>query len=67
VWVPRPGLDVPYTLGQVHVDADGPVVFGHIRGLHDGAEVPCPVRLFLAADRGETPWYWFQPEDDLNG
>lgn len=60
VWVPRPGLEVPYTLGQVHID-DGPVVFAHVRGLPAGATVPCPVRLVLAPDPGATPWYWYEP------
>ena len=60
VWVPRPGLEVPYTLGQVHID-DGPVVFAHVRGLPEGATVPCPVRLVLSGDPSVTPWYWYEP------
>jgi uncharacterized OB-fold protein len=67
VWVPRPGLETPYTLGQVHVDDDGPVVFGHIRGLPEATAVPCRVRLFLADDPAATPWYWFGPEHDPDG
>lgn len=62
VHVPRPGLETPYTLGQVHLDADGPVVFGHVRGLAKNAKVPCRVRLVLAEDTDNVPWYWFQPE-----
>jgi len=66
VWVPRSGLEVPYTLGQVHVDDDGPVVFGHVRGLSEGAKVPCRVGLRLG-DPDETPWYWFEPEGGADG
>ena len=62
VHVPRPGLETPYMLGQVHLDANGPVVFGHVRGLAQATKVPCPVRLVLA-DPGTVPWYWFQPPD----
>lgn len=60
VWVPRPGLQTPYMLGQVHLD-DGPVVFAHVRNLPEGATVPCRVTLQLAPDPGSTPWYWFEP------
>lgn len=67
VWVPRPGLTVPYTLGQVYVDDDGPLVFGHIRGLAEGVKVPYRVRLRLAEDRDDIPWYWFEPEGEADG
>ena len=62
VHVPRANLEVPYTLGQVRIDADGPVVFGHVRGIDGDRSVPMPVRLGLAADPTEVPWYWFEPE-----
>ena len=62
VWVPRPSLDVPYTLGQIELDGNGPVVFGHVRGINGEFKVPCPVRLFLAKDPDTVPWYWFEPD-----
>lgn len=64
VHVPRPGLETPYTLGQVHLEGNGPVVFGHVRGLAQGAKVPRQVRLRLAEDTESVPWYWFQPDED---
>ncbi len=64
VFVPRPGLETPYTLGQIHLDDNGPVVFGHVRGLPKAATVPCTVRLGLAEEPDRTPWYWFEPDLD---
>jgi uncharacterized OB-fold protein len=61
VYVPRPGLQTPYTLGQVHFEDNGPVVFGHVRGLANHEKVPCRVRLALAEDPVLMPWYWFVP------
>ena len=61
VWVPRPGLETPYTLGQVHLDGQGPVIFGHVRTMDPRTRVPRPVRLSLADDPGDVPWYWFEP------
>lgn len=63
VHVPRPDLATPYTLGQVRIDDNGPVVFGHVRGVADEAPVPLPVRLRLDPDPDATPWYWFEPTD----
>lgn len=64
VHVPRPQLEAPYVLGQVRIDGDGPVVFGHIRGLVGERTVPLRVRLGLAPDPDVTPWYWFEPDGD---
>jgi uncharacterized protein len=61
VHVPRPGLTVPYLLGQIRVDGEGPVVFGHVRDLPDNASVPLPVRVYLSPEEGAIPWYWFAP------
>lgn len=61
VWVARPGLEPPYTLGQIKL-ADGPIVFGHVRGLSAGAEVPERVRLIVAME-GSMPPFWFEPEE----
>ena len=61
VWVPRPGLEVPYTLGQVELQ-DGPVVFAHVRGLQEGARVPSPVRLVVVGGTSVPP-FWFEPEE----
>jgi uncharacterized OB-fold protein len=62
VWVARPGIEPPYTIGQVKLD-DGPLVFGHIRGLVDGMTVPSPVRLVVADDTASVPPFWFEPEE----
>ena len=67
VHIPRPDLETPYTLGQVRIDSDGPVVFGHLRSLGADAKVPCPVRLALDPDPNVTPWYWFEPEGTADG
>ncbi|WP_208878664.1 Zn-ribbon domain-containing OB-fold protein [Streptomyces armeniacus] len=61
VHVPRPGLEVPYTLGQVRVDDGGPLLFGRVRGLAADAELPCPVRIVVSEDGGDGPAYWFEP------
>ncbi len=60
VWVPRSGIEPPYTLGQVHVK-DGSLVFTHVRGLQDGVSVPLPVRMFVAEDPAAVPPFWFEP------
>lgn len=62
VHVPREGLEVPYTLGQVKLD-DGPMVFGHVRGLAAGVAVPVRVGLRLASDNAMFPPFWFEPEE----
>lgn len=58
--VARPGVAVPYMLGQVQLDDEGPQVFGQVRGLDADAEVPCAVRTVVGST-DQTPWYWFQP------
>ncbi len=60
VWVPRPGIVPPYTLGQVQIE-NGPVVFTHVRGLKAGVSVPLPVRMRVAEDPGAVPPFWFEP------
>ena len=62
VWVARPGLTPPYTLGQIKVD-NGPVVFGHVRGLTDGTRVPASVRLVVGPDPEAVPTFWFELEE----
>ena len=59
VRVPRPGIEAPYTLGQVRLD-DGPTLFTHIRNLPEAASVPLRVRLVLG-EPGATPSFWFCP------
>ncbi|WP_041775867.1 OB-fold domain-containing protein [Blastococcus saxobsidens] len=61
VWVARPGLAPPYTLGQIQLDDDGPLVFGHIRELGDGTRVPVPVRMVVADTDDAVPPFWFEP------
>jgi hypothetical protein len=61
VWVARAGIEPPYMLGQVKLD-DGPLIFGHVRGLDGEARVPVPVRITIAADENAAPRFWFEPE-----
>jgi uncharacterized OB-fold protein len=59
VHVARSNFATPYVLGQVDF-GDGAVVFGHVRGLADGVEVPLPVSVVVPA--GEDPLdFWFEP------
>lgn len=59
VWVRRPGLEPPYTLGQVHLD-DGPLVFTHVRGLAEDSRVPLPVQIAIG-EEGALPAFWAEP------
>jgi len=59
VWVPRPGLEPPFTLGQVEFD-DGPLVFTHVRNLPEGSRVPLPVQIVLG-EEGAVPAFWVEP------
>jgi uncharacterized protein len=61
VWVERPGLEAPYTLGQVTL-SDGVSLYAHVRGLTDGSRVPLAVRLVLAEDDDAFPAFWFEPD-----
>lgn len=63
VWVGRAGLEPPYTLGQVKLD-DGPLIFGHVRELEEGATMPVAVRLVIAERADDVPPFWFEPEED---
>jgi len=58
VWVSRPGLEAPYSLGQVIVD--GSTFFGHVRGLPEGAKVPLPVDIQVGSDDADV-LFWFEP------
>jgi uncharacterized OB-fold protein len=60
VHVERPGMPVPYTLGQVAVDEQGPLVFGQVKATEDQLTTGTHVRVVIAAE-GETPKYWFVP------
>jgi uncharacterized OB-fold protein len=62
VFVARPGIEAPYTIGQVKLD-DGPLVFGHVRGLVDETTVPAPVQLVVSAEPASIPPFWFEPEE----
>lgn len=62
VHVPRPGVEVPYTLGQVVVDEAGPLLFGRVRGLDPyRTELPCPVRVVVREGEDGPATYWFEP------
>jgi uncharacterized OB-fold protein len=60
VHIPRPGVEAPFTLGQVELP-EGVLVFGHIRGLEAGDKVPLTVEMKLAPDEAAVPPYWFEP------
>jgi uncharacterized OB-fold protein len=60
VHIPRPGVEAPFTLGQVEL-GEGVLVFGHIRGLRPGDKVPLAVEMKLAPDDESVPPYWFEP------
>jgi uncharacterized OB-fold protein len=62
VWVARPGLIPPYTLGQIKVE-EGPLVFGHVRGLRNETKVPATVRLMIDPDPDAIPMFWFELEE----
>jgi uncharacterized OB-fold protein len=62
VWIPRPGLEAPYVLGQVLLDDNGPQVFAHLRELPDDTTVPYPVRVVIGST-DVIPPYWFVPRD----
>jgi uncharacterized OB-fold protein len=62
VWVPRPGLEPPYTLAQVDLP-EGIRVFAHARDLEAGQPVPFPVRLVIAPEEGAVPPFWFVPSE----
>jgi uncharacterized OB-fold protein len=57
VTVARPGLSVPYSLGQVEL-SPGLRVFGHIRDVPDDFDHG-PVRLVVPADPDVRPIFWF--------
>lgn len=60
VWIPRPGLEPPYILGQVDL-GHGARLFAHVRGLGEDARVPMPVRVAVP-ETGEGPIaFWFEP------
>lgn len=59
VWVPRPGLEAPYALGQIEI-ADA-IFFGHLRGSLEGVVVPSPVRLVVPPEQQEPLSFWFEP------
>jgi uncharacterized OB-fold protein len=60
VHIPRPGVEAPFTLGQVEL-SEGVLVFGHVRGLAADDRVPLAVEMRLAPDDGSVPPYWFEP------
>jgi|GEM_PF-2309975 len=61
VWVPRPGLEAPYTLGQIEI-LDS-IFFAHVRGLGAEARVPMTVALVVPGeeDEDEPVSFWFEP------
>lgn len=59
VHVPRAGLDVPYTLGQVLIG--DVILFAHVRGLDAKARVPLPVAVVVPPEREGPLDFWFRP------
>jgi uncharacterized OB-fold protein len=66
VWVPRPGLEPPFVLGQVKID-DGPIIFCHVRGLGEELVVPHPVEIVMADSADSVPPFWFEPAGRSKG
>jgi uncharacterized protein len=62
VWVARPNIPAPYTLGQVDLPEEVRV-FVHVHGITDGIVVPTPVRLVRAEDDDAVPPFWFEPTE----
>jgi uncharacterized OB-fold protein len=60
VWVSRPGLDAPFTMGQVHLP-EGIVVFAHVQDLPEEARVPMDVLLRMASEETSVPPFFFVP------
>jgi uncharacterized OB-fold protein len=59
VHVPRPGFQVPYTLGQIAID--DVIFFAHVRGLPESARVPLPVTVVVPPEREGPLDFWFEP------
>jgi uncharacterized OB-fold protein len=59
VWVSRPGLETPYTLGQIEIE--DAIFFGHVRELPDDAHVPLPVRVVIPTTANGPISFWFEP------
>jgi hypothetical protein len=61
VWVPRPGLETPYTLGQIEI-LDS-IFFAHVRNLDADARVPTTVSLVVPDEGDESGGvaFWFEP------
>jgi len=62
VWISRPGLVPPFTLGQIDLP-EGARVFGHVRSLPEHARVPLPVQLVMAPEDDAIPPFWFEPTE----
>jgi uncharacterized OB-fold protein len=60
VHVERPGMPVPYTLGQIAIDGAGPLVFGQVKADGDVLSAGLAVRVVVGA-AGDLPKYWFVP------
>lgn len=61
VWLPRPGLDVPYVLGEITLDG-GALLFAHVRSLGAEAKVPMAVRLVIPPSTAGSPVaFWWEP------
>jgi hypothetical protein len=63
VWVGRPGVPPPFTLGQVKLD-DGPLLLAHIRELPGDIRVPFNATLVLSEAPDSVPPFWFVPGND---
>jgi uncharacterized OB-fold protein len=57
-WVPRPGIQAPYTLGLIRLTEDV-LVLAHVRGLDDVIGPPHPVRIVFPASAAEPVPFWF--------
>jgi len=60
VHVERPGMPVPYTLGQIAIDDDGPLVFGQVKSPDSRLAAGMAVRVAIGSP-SQVPRYWFEP------
>jgi uncharacterized protein len=58
VYVPRAGIEAPYTLGLIELE-QGVRVHAQVRGVEVGAKVPAPVALVIPSDDGPVA-FWFE-------
>lgn len=62
VWVSRPNIQAPYTLGMIRLD-EGPILFAHVRSdPGDTTRIGALLAVRFANGVDEVPAFWFVPE-----